>query len=453
MVKFYHRTYSLLGHFVFTIIVFLMVFSMHLMGVSGLYFILFASLVMLTGLPLLNIFYSRQDHLRRDRENVYISPEKIDLIFRSETLDQLVSETFEKMLSLFSVSKGVIVIFNIHTQNYEVYERSGGSGCVLTNPVITKDNPLLKYFSENRKTVIRKMFDSRQENVLQIIEELDHFNAEIAAPIIYSEQILGMLMLEGRAEKFSARDIEIIQSFASKIGIVYMNGFLWKETVRKKDIEKEFELGRKMQNNFNPPESGIMGGYEFHITLHRGHGTFRQYCDLYSELGDLSVTLFTNDDMTPGSFVFLPSIIPLTQFYFRKGASPSEVVSKVTDTISLRGIAEAPLMMSHFHFSDKGVSWARTGFGDPLLYDLDSGNAFLAGDGKPEGSASMGRNLLMFILDEDLSVKSNGLFECALQQIRLNKDRGIGDICIGIASAFGNLSGKNHFVAVLRSAR
>jgi len=340
MNRFHHKIYPLFGHMVFTSGIFLMVFSIHLMGVTGLYFILFASLLVLTGLPLLNIFYSRDDLFRRDQETVYISPEKIDLIFRAETLDQLVSETFEKMLSLFSVSRGIIVIFNIHTQNYEVYRRSKGSGGVVTDSGITRDSSLLKYFSQNRKTVIRKQLDPRQGYDSRIINELETFGAEVAAPIIYGEQILGMLLLAGRAEKFSARDLEIIRSFASKIGIVYMNGFLWKEIVRKKDIEKEFDLGRKMQNNFNPPESGILGGYEFHISLHRGHGTFRQYCDFYSEYGDLAVTLFANDDMTPGSFVFLPSIIPLTQFYFRTGSSPTEVIRKVTDVISRRGIAE-----------------------------------------------------------------------------------------------------------------
>jgi hypothetical protein len=453
MNKFSKKIYPQIGHLIFAAVFFMIVISIHLMSMTGLYFILFASLIVLLGLPLLNILYSLSDNFHGNRETAYISPEKIDFIFMAETLDQLVSETFKKMLELFSVSRGVIVIYNVHTLSYEVFERSEGSGFVVTDPMIARDSYLLKSLCESRKTIIKKQLDPQQGYDSRIINELDLFKAEVAVPIIYGDEILGMLMLGGRAEKFFVRDLEIIRSFASKIGIVYMNGFLWKEAVRKKDIEKEFELGRRMQNNFNPPESGVMGGYEFHISLHRGHGTFRQYCDLYSEFGDLNFTLFNNDDRTPGSFVFLPSIIPLAQFYFRIGLTPSEVVSKVTETISRRGIAETPLKLSNFHFYEKGVSWARTGFGDPLFYDLDTSNAFLAGDGKPYGNAVIGRNLLMLISDEDLSSRENGLFDCAVTQIKLNQGQGIGSICDGIASAFGKLSGKTHFVAVMRSAR
>jgi hypothetical protein len=438
------------GHVLFAAMTALIAFPVYYAGVKGLYFIVFFGMLFLIGIPILNFLYIRSDRVGIIGEEDTLSPEKIDSIFQVSSLDVIVNSTFERLRSLFDADSGMMVVYNIQSRFYEIYEQTARGRRVVKDAIIGSENPLMRALSEHNIVVLKKRLDSHIAYDARIIDVMNDFGMVIAAPIIYNDRFLGTLMLGGRTENFSDNEIDIIRSFASKIGVVYMNGFLWQEAVQRKDVEKEYELGRRTQNNFLPPLSGIMGGYEFVFSLPEQRGTARHYFDLYSEFGELMISVYTSFDVMSGSFVFLPSLIPLMQTYFRRNLLPEEIVRNAVAVSGERGISNEPPAVYSARLTNARASWAGSGIAT-LVYNTSTEEAFF-GEKNCMGRAALDKNMLFIVLDEEVLNSEDG-YKTLLSRLHLERKLHIKTMCDGIAKEFEKKLGRSFFIGILRRIR
>jgi hypothetical protein len=453
MPKIARTFYTIAGHAGFILIIVSIIVPLYVKGVNLAYLFLIGVVSVAVLMPALNYFYNLMARYSFNEAKTFVSPEKLDVIFQAQTVDDLINSSFERMLSLLSTTSGRIIIHNFRSDSFDLYEQSKSRKRVVRNAPIDATDPLIKGLIDGKGIIIRKRLDPRRGYDARLCEELELHDAEIAAPIYYQERFLGALLVGPRMTRYSSHEIELVSSFASKIGTMFMNSFLWRESVEKKDIEREFELGKKVQNNFYPPMSGIMGGYDYALSFPRAHGTYRQFCDLYSEFGDLSLSLFVNTDPTPGSFVFLPSVIPLLQTFFRKGGNPSESVVKTMSSVVERGITDAPLRLAYFKFSGRHVEWARTGYGAPLIFNLATEEALFAHDDGFAGSCDMHRGLLFLIFDEEISQSIGRHYDAIVRELTLHKLGSLRTIANAVAESMFQATKSRHLVGVFRLAR
>jgi|GEM_PF-3177898 len=453
MRKFLQSVYLFSGHIAFIGIVTLLLIPVYYLGFTNSYFMLFGCVIVIVSLPILNLLYGLINRYLIDEMKMFISPEKIDDVFQAQSVEALINTVFERMLSLLSSRSGRIIIHNINGNSFDMYEQTRMRKKVTKNVSVSFSDPLMRALAENDEVIVKRRLNPKRGYDARIYEECVRYGAEIASPIYYHDQFMGAFMLGGRSSRYSVQETEIVHSFASKIGMLFMNSFFWRESLMKKDIEREYELGRKVQENFYPPMRGIMGGYEYALSFHKAHGTFRQYCDLYTEYGYLSLSLFVNEDPTPGSFVFLPSVIPLIHVYFRRNLDPSESVVKVMSTVVERGITDEPLRLANFRFCGKDIQWARTGYGLPMLFNLATEDAYFANDDGYAGEFTMHRGLLFIVFDEEISNSINTHYETIVKELKLHKLESLQSIADNIASSITCHTGKSHLVGVFRIVR
>jgi hypothetical protein len=445
--------YLVAGHVGFVGVISIVLMPVYILDLPNAYFILFGSVVVIVCLPALNFMYAAIDRYLLDEAKDIVPPEKINVIFQAQTVEALINNAFERMMQLLSSRSGKIIIHNITGDSFDIYEQSRGKGNMLRNAPVSFTDPLFKALAETGNVVVKRKLDPKRGYDARLLDDFNRYDAEIVAPIYYHEKFLGAFLVGGHTSRYSAREVELTRSFASKIGTLFMNSFLWRESLQKKDIEREYELGKKVQSNFYPPMRGTMGGYEYALSFPRTHGTIRQYCDLYSEYGDLSLSLFMNSDPTPGSFVFLPSVIPVVQTFFRRGAEPSEIVIKTMSAIVERGITEVPLHLLCFRLSGRQIKWARTGYGAPLVFNLATEDAHYAPDDGFAGEYQMHRGLLLLVFDEEIYLSIERYYGDIVRELKIHKLKTLQMIADHIAEAVSVLSGKKHLVGVFRIVR
>ncbi|HNX58432.1 MAG TPA: GAF domain-containing protein, partial [Spirochaetota bacterium] len=453
MRKIIQMGYFFSGHIAFIGIVSLLLIPVYYLGFSNSYFMLFGCVIVIVSLPILNMLYGLINRYLIDDMKMFLSPEKIDDVFQAQSVEVLMNTVFERMLSLLASRSGCILIHNMNGNSFDLYEQTRIRKKVSKNIPVDFNDPLLRALAENDEVIVKRKLNPKRGYDARLYDEFVRYDAEIASPIYYHDQFIGAFMLGGRSSRYTSQEIEIVHSFALKIGILFMNSFFWKESLEKKDIEREYELGKKVQENFYPPMKGTMGGYEYALSFKKSHGTFRQYCDLYTEYGYLSLSLFVNADPTPGSFVFLPSVIPLLHIFFRRDLDPSESVVRTMSTVVERGITDEPLRLANFRFRGKDIQWARTGYGYPLLFNLATEEAYFANDDGFAGECQMHRGLLFIVFDEQIHNSMNMLLETIVKELKLHKLESLQSIAEQIASAITAITGKSHLVGVFRVMR
>jgi hypothetical protein len=413
-------------------------------------FVAFFGVLFLVAIPIMNFFDLRSDKNRFTGKDTAVSPENIESLFQESSLDSVLGVTFDRLRSVFGAKRGVIIIFNMQSRMYELYEQTARGRRIVRDAKISNDNPLFKSLKENRKTILRRKLDPLIGYDLRILDVMNEFDAVIAAPVAFNDRFVGAVMLGGRSESFMERELELLSSFAVKIGVVYMNSYLWKEAVLRKDVEKEYELGRRTQSNFLPPGGGVTGGFEYGISAPESASSVRMYYDVFSEFGDLSVSMYRNYDVKPGAFVFLPSLIPLMQTYFRQCMSPSGIVQRVTEVAFSRGIVEGNFDIFTLQMSGENAGWSGKGF-SAAVYDSADDSFFCVPDHE-SGTHRAGKGICFLLMDSEVLSDEETrrvLREC----LRVNRMNDVKTICRVVVSELEIRSGKRPFAVLLRRIR
>jgi hypothetical protein len=288
-------------------------------------------------------------------------------VLEAQTTSSLLDAGFGQILASFSVKSGKIIIYNPDADSYDIYVQSGLKRKMIRNAQIDRDSPLIRRFHENNAIIYRKRLSLELEQDRKLNDELIRLGGEIAVAIFYYNRFLGVLILGDRMMRYSADEIALLSSFASKIGILFLNSFLWKESLAKGDIKREYEMGLKVQRSFNSEHFGKVGRLEYAMVLKDGMEPFF-FHSVYQADGKSCVSVYRQNGAQPGALVFSPLLIPLTQTFARFGYSPSETVGRTNRVVSAKKLLEGTFPVMQMVF-DSGLRWKRDGFSSPLLFD------------------------------------------------------------------------------------
>jgi len=159
------------------------------------------------------------------------------LIHRIDTLAKLILRTIVKILKIEHAS---LILYDRNRDAYVAYSSSGKIGLKIPKGLIriSKDNPIIRYFIENRmKNLNYDYILSRQISSLsdplykEIKEQLFLYNAQACIPGFFRDKIIFTLFL-GKKENgtdFTPDELEFMSALSSDVVMAIQNAWLFQD--------------------------------------------------------------------------------------------------------------------------------------------------------------------------------------------------------------------------------
>ncbi len=111
--------------------------------------------------------------------------------------------------------------------------------------------------------------NGQEINVQDVLKDSRYVSAhnptrsELVVPIVYGSEVIGAFNLESNnLAFFRYRHIEILRAFAAQTAIVLKNSMMLYRLIEVKQVEKELEIARGIQNTLLPQEIPPVEGYD-----------------------------------------------------------------------------------------------------------------------------------------------------------------------------------------------
>ncbi len=341
-------------------------------GLNNLMIFLFFGVLIFTVMPMMNYL--------RTLINSIISPiryndlyvQTVDLILSVESFDDVLRDTFDQILDFIRVQAGMLIFYYHDKDEFNIFYQKNKRKRMIRRAKISQDNILLKIINGPDDIIIKSKLDPGVHFQQGIIDELERLGGEIVVPVYYHDMFLGLIVIGGRKRKFSPGEIRLLRIFASRIAILSINSFFFSEMVRKKELEKEYELASKVQKKFLPA-SGVTSG---RINVRVFHATrslmIREFFDIFpndSAEDDVRISAYRILGNIGGTSILMPGIQSVLQSFARLGFSPDRVVSRLNRGIRDRELLNEDLALLHGSIKQSGeISMRNDGYSSPMIY-------------------------------------------------------------------------------------
>jgi serine phosphatase RsbU (regulator of sigma subunit) len=119
--------------------------------------------------------------------------------------------------------------------------------------------------------------------------------AAVAAPMIFQQDLYGILQVDSTgAVPFADRDVAMVLSLASQVGLALATARLHQAAVRRGLVEHDMELATKVQRHFLPREPPALSGYACSFVYRPALGVGGDFYD-FLDLGNNLVGIVIGD--------------------------------------------------------------------------------------------------------------------------------------------------------------
>jgi sigma-B regulation protein RsbU (phosphoserine phosphatase) len=110
----------------------------------------------------------------------------------------------------------------------------------------------------------------------------------LGVPMLVGDQVTGVLSLQDidHEDAFTDSDVRLLETFAASMSVALENARLWEqETLYRKSLEREFEIGREMQRGFLPEALPQARGWELAASLRAAREVAGDFYDVFRLTG------------------------------------------------------------------------------------------------------------------------------------------------------------------------
>ncbi len=340
-------------------------------GMEGGYTFIFFALIVTSLFPIFNYFQGKIESALFPLSHDDVYAQIIDSILNIENFDELLKETFDQVLRLMYSRVGQLIFYNQASDEFELYYQKGKKQDNAINIDIDKNNILLQGIKGPNDILIKGWLDPVDEGDKELIIELDKLGADIVVPIYYKDTFLGLILI-GEKRRFVEKEIRLIRIFASKIAIHVQNSFYFKRVLKRKELEKEYELTSKIQKQFLPKPNLKKGRISVDAYYKTAASVTREYYDIFTVDNvkeEVRISVYHIYGDIKEISILLPGVKALLQCFARLGYSPF-------DSINILGKigVEKDLLIGDFailHSSiwqDGCISYYNNGYSLPLIF-------------------------------------------------------------------------------------
>ncbi len=344
-------------HVVFIGILFATTWGVHVAGYAGHAFILFMVLLTITTLPLFTYLLHRIETQISPVRYMDLYIQAVDSILAIESFDEMIKSIFDQILKCIHVRSGLLLFYYHDRDEYTIFYQKDRRKKIIRRANIENDNILFKVIQGADDVIIKSQLSENIHFERAIIHEIEKLDGEVVIPIYFHDIFLGLIIIGDLKRRLSQREIMLLKAFASKIATLTVNGFFFKEIVKKKELEKEYELALRIQQRFLPTTSLRYGTVNINVHHKSRSLRSREFFDMFINQGD-------SDDVRISSFhmlgslalvsLHMPSVQSLLQSYARMHLSPLQCIKKLQKTIRDKEIMDEELSVCHAMITQSG---------------------------------------------------------------------------------------------------
>lgn len=344
-------------------------------GISGDFILLLMLLFLISFIPILNYFQDFLSSAIRPISYTDLYIQTVDSILNVESFDEMLKSTFDQILRLMKASSGSLIFYYQERDEFDIYHQKNKKKKIIRGAEINRNSILLKSIKCPDDIIIRSRLNSEDSIEKEIMDELDRFGGEIVIPIYYQDKFYGVIVI-GDKRRLSERESRLLMIFASRIAILYVNSFYFKEILKRKEIEKEYELTSKIQKQFLPPPLFNAGNISIRTYHETASSLTNEFYDIFVNKpdNDIRISAYRVHGDVKETSIFMPGIQAMLHSLAKLGYSPMKTLSKLKVLVKERDIIMGDLIILHSSVRQDGeFICCYTDYPAPFIYRKDTG--------------------------------------------------------------------------------
>lgn len=321
-------------------------------------FILFFFVLWLAFLPLINFLHDAIDSRISPIHYEDLFSKTVDSVLNMKSLDDILKETFVQILDFISVPSGMLIFYYPDRDEYSIFYQKDRHRKMIRNARIENNNAIFRALKGPDDILIKSKLSPSTEFEYVLIREMERLHAETIVPIFFRDTFLGAIVTGKRNRKFSAREIALLKIFASKIAVLSINNYFLNELVKKKEIEKEYELASTIHNRFLPEHDIKIEPFEIRVHHRTKSLSTREFFDVFEnrkEAGCVHIAAYSLRGDIAGTSIYMPGIQAHIHSISRLGKSPKATIAKLIKSMSERDIIDEDPAIFIGTVTSKGV--------------------------------------------------------------------------------------------------
>jgi hypothetical protein len=306
-------------------------------------FILLFFILWLAFLPLINYFHDHIDSRISPIHYEDLFSKTVEAVLNMKTLDDILKETFVQILDFINVSSGMLIFYYPDRDEYSIFYQKDKRRKMIRNANIENNNAIFHALKSPDDILIKSKLSAQTESGYILMREMDKLHADTIVPIFFRETFLGAIVTGKRNRKYSVREIALLKIFASKIAILSINNYFLSELVKKKEIEKEYELASTIHNRFLPDHDVRIGPFEIRIHHKTKSLSTREFFDVFEDRKTsrlLHIAAYSLRGDIAGTSIYMPGIQAHIHSISWLGMSPKSAIMKFIKSMSKREVID-----------------------------------------------------------------------------------------------------------------
>jgi len=152
-------------------------------------------------------------------------------------LQSLSKRIIDTITQTMGVEKASFFLVSEENGGYDLCE-SKNVNITTSTQHLSKDNPLPSYLQKVGEIIVREELANRAHVpvISRVVSEMSLLEAEVSIPLIWKEQLIGMINLSHKFTKdiYSREDIELLDTLANQTAIAIENARLYEDLKRSK---------------------------------------------------------------------------------------------------------------------------------------------------------------------------------------------------------------------------
>lgn len=306
----------------------------------------------------------------------------VDSILTIESFDEVMKATFDRVLELFKVRSGLLLFYYHDKDEFNIFYQRNRKSRIIRKAKVENDNILFRMIRGPDDIIVKRELNTSIHFERKLIAEIERLNGELVIPIYYRDMFLGLIIIGSRKRRFSSREMRLLKVFASRIAILSVNSFFVSELLKKKAVEKEYEIASKIQKRFLPDADARIGRITVRVFHETASLMTREFYDIFvsgDEVDEVRISAYRLLGNITGTSIFMPGIQALLQSFSRLGYPPAKAVMKLKKTIRERGIIDEELSLFHASVQQNGeCTFYNSNYQSPFIFRSSSQSLRLA---------------------------------------------------------------------------
>ncbi|MDA3901047.1 MAG: hypothetical protein PF637_11080 [Spirochaetes bacterium] len=334
------KLYSITINLTYSVMLIIIALNAKNLHIRSEYFILFIIILCVVLFPLIDYFKKNTPLLQRKKERTELYLDTIDSIIQLDSIDDLLSLQFNKLLSTISLSEGRMIFYDREKDEYTLYLKTLKPDSFSAIEKLDYNNILLEILDTPQDIIIKNRIGDALHFERRLLSEMTRLNTEIIVPMFFSDIMTGALLLGKRETPYSSDDLAALKIFASKVASLSMNAAFWKEMTRKIELEKDRKTELRVQRSFLPMANRIMPHAQAVIYFLMSSVLFDRFYNLFRYADSIYFISYTIIRDNRSTMIFLPSLAVLFETFIKSGMNIEQSIYEARQILIDKGMFE-----------------------------------------------------------------------------------------------------------------